>query len=40
MASDLVNEEFRGLKLPKEAVDKIYFQNAKKWLKMFPTNGI
>ena len=40
MASDLVNEEFRGLKLPKEAVDKIYFQNAKKWLKMFPSNGI
>lgn len=36
MDSALVNEEFRGLKLPKEVIDKIYLQNAKKWLKMFP----
>ena len=27
--SDLVNGEFQGIQLPKEAVDKIYFENAK-----------
>lgn len=31
MMSEEVNGEFRGLKLPKEVVDKIYFQNAVKW---------
>ena len=36
MESDLINEEFRGLKLPKEVVDKIYLHNAQKWLNMFP----
>lgn len=36
MKSDRVNEEFRGLKLPKTVVDKIYTKNAQKWLKMFP----
>lgn len=36
MSSDLVNEEFKGLKLPKEVVDKIFSKNARKWLKMFP----
>lgn len=36
MTSDLVNEEFKGLKLPMEVVDKIYAKNARKWLKMFP----
>jgi len=35
MASDRVDEEFRGLKLPKVVVDKIYAKNARKWLKMF-----
>ncbi len=35
MQSDLINEEFRGLKLPKEAVDKIYYHNTKKWYKSF-----
>lgn len=35
MHSDLVNGKFEGLKLPKEAVDKIFSQNAKKWLGMF-----
>lgn len=40
IASDLVNGEFQGLKLPKEVVDKIFSQNAKKWLKMFSANGI
>ncbi len=36
MTSDRVNEEFKGLKLPKEVVDKIFSKNARKWLKMFP----
>ncbi|GGW21986.1 amidohydrolase family protein [Arenibacter certesii] len=40
MTSNLVNEEFKGLKLPKQVVDKIYLHNAKKWLNMFPENGI
>lgn len=40
MVSDLVNGEFQGLKLPKEVVDRIFSHNAKKWLKMFPGNGI
>ncbi|SHF11599.1 Amidohydrolase [Mariniphaga anaerophila] len=31
MTSSLVDGEFRGLKLPKEVVDKIYAGNAKKW---------
>jgi len=26
-----VKGEFRGLKLPREVIDKIYFKNAKKW---------
>ncbi len=35
MDSERVNGEFKGLKLPKKAVDKIFSQNAKKWLGMF-----
>ena len=35
LTSNLVNEEFRGLQLPKEVVDKIYFRNAQKWLGVF-----
>ncbi len=35
MTSNLINGEFRGLKLPKEVIDKIYFTNAKKWYKIF-----
>lgn len=31
MTSNLINGEFRGLKLPKEVVDKIYAGNVKKW---------
>src|SRR5690606_1330680 len=31
MTSDRVNEEFKGLKLPRKVVDKIYYGNAKKW---------
>lgn len=40
MNSDLVNQKFQGLKLPKEVVDKIFSGNAKKWLKMFPSDQI
>lgn len=35
MESDLIEGAFQGLKLPREVVDKIYANNAKKWLKMF-----
>lgn len=38
MTSDRVDKEFKGLKLPKEVIDKIYYHNARKWLKMFPDN--
>lgn len=31
MKSNLIDGEFNGLKLPKEVVDKIYLENAKKW---------
>jgi predicted TIM-barrel fold metal-dependent hydrolase len=33
MTSNLIDGEFRGLKLPKSVVDKIYAGNAKKWYK-------
>ncbi|GJM29493.1 MAG: hypothetical protein DHS20C17_21280 [Cyclobacteriaceae bacterium] len=36
MTSDLISGDFRGLKLPKIIVDKLYSGNARKWLKMFP----
>lgn len=35
MNSDLINGEFRGLKLPKEVIDKVYSDNAKRWYKSF-----
>ena len=35
MTSSLVEGEFRGLQLPKEVVDKIYADNAKRWYKGF-----
>jgi len=35
MKSDLIDGDFNGLKLPKEVVDKIYSENAKKWYKTF-----
>lgn len=35
LSSDLVDEEFQGLKLPKNVVDKIYRGNAQKWLGAF-----
>ena len=31
MTSNLIYGEFRGLKLPKEVIGKIYFENCKKW---------
>jgi hypothetical protein len=31
MTGSEVNGEFRGLKLPKTVVDKIYYSNAVKW---------
>jgi predicted TIM-barrel fold metal-dependent hydrolase len=34
MASDLIDGDFNGLKLPKEVVDKIYSGNAKKWYRI------
>jgi len=34
MTSDLIDGEFQGLKLPKEVINKIYFENAKKWYKL------
>jgi len=35
MTSHLIDGEFKGLKLPKEVVDKIYSLNTKKWYKCF-----
>ncbi len=35
MQSERVNGEFKGLKLPKEAIDKIFSENAKKCLGIF-----
>lgn len=29
--SPLVNGKFKGLKLPKKVIDKLYYENAKKW---------
>ena len=40
MTSDLVDEEFQGLKLPRQVVDKIYYQNAKRWFKAFENEGV
>ncbi len=35
MKSDLIDGEFKGLKLPKEVIDKIYAENAKIWYHSF-----
>lgn len=35
MKSGLIDGEFKGLKLPKEVVDKIYSENAKVWYQSF-----
>jgi hypothetical protein len=35
MTSHLIDGEFRGLKLPKEVVDKVYSANTQKWYKSF-----
>ncbi len=34
MSSNLIDGSFRGLKLPKEVVDKIYASNAREWYKL------
>jgi predicted TIM-barrel fold metal-dependent hydrolase len=34
MTSNLIEGGFQGLKLPKEAIDKIYFENARRWYKL------
>jgi hypothetical protein len=35
LESSLVNVKYRGLRLPSSVIDKIYYQNARKWLKAF-----
>lgn len=35
MTSDLIDEEFNGLQLPKEVINKVYSENFKKWYKTF-----
>lgn len=35
MKSNLIEGDFKGLKLPREVVDKIYASNCKKWYKSF-----
>jgi predicted TIM-barrel fold metal-dependent hydrolase len=35
MTSHLIEGDFKGLKLPKEVIDKIYAGNCKKWYKSF-----
>jgi len=35
MTSTLIDGEFKGLKLPKEVVDKIYSKNTREWYKSF-----
>jgi hypothetical protein len=34
MQSDLITQPFKGLQLPKEVVDKVYYRNAVKWFGM------
>ncbi|HUX58565.1 MAG TPA: amidohydrolase family protein [Bacteroidales bacterium] len=36
MTSDLFRGKFEGLQLPKEVVNKIYYDNAVKWYKLAP----
>jgi hypothetical protein len=38
MTSDLFNGKFRGLKLPEEVIDKIYYENAVRWYKLLINN--
>lgn len=35
MTSDLIEGEFKGLHLPREVIEKIYSENAQRWLQMF-----
>jgi predicted TIM-barrel fold metal-dependent hydrolase len=34
MSSNLIKSDFRGLRLPREVVDKIYYTNAMKWYRL------
>jgi len=36
MESDLINSPFQGIKLPKEVVDKIFYENANTWFALNP----
>jgi hypothetical protein len=38
MSSVEFNGSFKGLHLPRYVIDRIYRENAQKWLKIFPTN--
>lgn len=35
MSSHLINKGFKGIKLPKTVIDKLYYENAKKWYGVF-----
>lgn len=35
MFSNLVDSEFQGIRLPKAVIDKLYFENARKWFGVF-----
>ena len=39
LTCDLVDEEYQGLKLPKQVVNKIYYTNSQKWLGAFKDGG-
>lgn len=39
LTSNLVNVSYQGLKLPKQVVDKLYHQNAQRWLGVFEDNS-
>jgi predicted TIM-barrel fold metal-dependent hydrolase len=38
MSSVEFDGSFKGLHLPRYVIDRIYHENAQKWLKIFPTN--
>jgi predicted TIM-barrel fold metal-dependent hydrolase len=39
LTCSLVNESYRGIKLPRQVVDKIYYSNAQKWFGAFRENN-
>jgi hypothetical protein len=40
MTSDKFRGSFTGLSLPREVVDKIYYENAVKWFNLISETGI